>query len=98
MHINIKKLPRKAKRAPILYISIDASSNCILHMHTIVLQLIKVYAVLNAVWCCLNLGNFIVFLYNGTFLHVYERLCAMRTVHPKGRQLREVYQILAVVL
>ena len=54
------------------------------------LQLHKILLCLNSLWCCVNLTNFLVFLYNGQYLHVYERLCGMRTVHVKGRALREV--------
>ena len=54
------------------------------------LQFHKLLLCLNSLWCCVNLTNFLVFLYNGQYLHVYERLCGMRTVHVKGRALREV--------
>ena len=54
------------------------------------LQLHKILLCLNSLWCCVNLTNFLVFLYNGQYLHVYERLCGMRTAHVKGRALREV--------
>ena len=54
------------------------------------LQLHKIVLCLNSVWCCVNLTNLLLFLYNGQYLHVYERLCGMRTVHVKGRALREV--------
>ncbi|KAF6027260.1 PEX2 [Bugula neritina] len=50
----------------------------------------KLITILQTTWQYVNLLNFVTFLYNGQFLHVYERICGMRSFHPKGKQLREV--------